>query len=79
MKLKATVTEISFSVKLTKKQWETLDDLDFSTEVSRPLQDACQSRIDIDYDGHFGRFFYFTCGSFEDTKMVLSVLSQILS
>ncbi len=78
MKLKAKIVQLSYSVELSKNQWDKLDSLKFD-DVEKALDETLA--FNLDYDGHFGRYFYFDIDSDKKATVpkILKILEKILT
>ena len=75
--MKLFITSIQCAAQLNDKQWDQLNCLDFLTDINSPLQKIGASSID--YNGHFGKFFYFNCKNKKIAGLILKKLKSILS
>lgn len=75
--MKLLITSIKYTVKLTNKQWSQLNCLDFIDDINIPLNEI--GARSIDYNGHFGKLFFFTCNNKKIANKILAKLKLILS
>ena len=76
MKLTAITDSYNCQVKLTVEQFLKLEQLDFLGVVQPALE--AQGADDIEYDGHFGPFVFFTVQNEREAQDVAGELGSLL-
>jgi hypothetical protein len=75
--MKLHISTIGFSIPLTKIQWERLNCLDFLNDINKPFVNLGASKIE--YNGHFGRYFFFTTQNQTEGNKILNELKKQLN
>lgn len=80
--MELSTNKISYSIKLTKDQWDKLEAADYDVVEKQWLKGT--KAQELEWNGHFGSYFFFSIQGYsaeeinEDAQKVLAIMSKNL-